>query len=107
MREIIETSARELPAPVSGPQIKHVVQVDVGEEWRNHRPLARPLFTDCDDPVLQHARLEPFLDQANDAWIGNPMLDETDQPTLADFVERLLDRLPTTALIISTTIPIR
>jgi hypothetical protein len=53
-----------------------------------HRSLARPLFTDCDNPVLQHARLEPFLDQADDAWIGDPMLDETDQPTLADFVEK-------------------
>jgi hypothetical protein len=51
-------------------------------------PCPRPLFTDRDDPVFQHARLEPFLDQADDAWIANPMLDETDQPTLADFIEK-------------------
>jgi hypothetical protein len=25
---------------------------------------------------------------ADDAWIGDPMLDETDQPTLADFIEK-------------------
>ena len=82
-------SARGLvPSPALGPQIEHVVQVDVGEQRRNHRPLPRPLFTDCDDPVLQHARLEPLLDQADDAWIGDPMLDKTDQPTLADFVEK-------------------
>jgi hypothetical protein len=35
-----------------------------------------------------NARLEPFLDQVDDAWVGDPMLDETDQPTLADFVEK-------------------
>jgi hypothetical protein len=82
-------SARGLvPSPALSPQIEHIVQVDVGEQWRNHRPLPRPLFTDRDDPVFQHARLEPFLDQADDAWIANPMLDETDQPTLADFIEK-------------------
>jgi hypothetical protein len=45
-------------------------QIDVGEQRRNHRPLPRPLFTDCDDPVFQHARLEPFLDQTDNAWVG-------------------------------------
>jgi hypothetical protein len=62
-----------------------MVQVDVGEQWRNHRPLPRPLFIDRDHSVFQHACLEPFLDQADDARVGDPMLDETDQATLADF----------------------
>src|SRR4030081_2714484 len=75
-----------VPPPALGPQIEHVVQVDVGEQRRNHRALPRPLLTDRDDPVLQHARPQPFLDQADDAWITDAMLDKADQPTLADFV---------------------
>ena len=46
-------SARGLaPSPALGPQIEHVVQVDVGEQRRNHRALPRSLLTDRDDPVF-------------------------------------------------------
>jgi site-specific DNA recombinase len=69
--------------------------------------LPRPSVTDRHHPVFHDARLEPFLDQADDAPVADPMLQEADQPFLVDLIERLLDRLPTTALIISTTIPIR
>src|ERR1700730_14754146 len=37
--------------------------------------------------VFPHARLPPFLDQANDPLISDPMLHELDQPVLIDFVE--------------------
>jgi hypothetical protein len=36
----------------------------------------RPLVTDRDDPILQHARLQPLAYQADDAWVADPMLDE-------------------------------
>jgi hypothetical protein len=54
------------------------VQVDVGEQRRDHRALSRPLVADRDDPVLQDTRLQPFLDQTDDARITDPMLDEAD-----------------------------
>ena len=53
--------------------------------------MPRPLLTDRDDPVLQHARPQPFLNQADDAWIADPMLDKAVQPTLADFIEKRPD----------------
>jgi len=43
------------------------VQVDIGKERRDYRALPGSPFTDVHDPVFQHARLEPFLDQAEDA----------------------------------------
>src|SRR5499426_1085395 len=41
---------------------------------RHHRPLPRPRLTDAYDPVFQNARLQPFLDQADDARVGDPVL---------------------------------
>ena len=37
------------PSPALGPEIEHVVQIDVGQERRDHRPLTRPLVADRDD----------------------------------------------------------
>jgi hypothetical protein len=51
------------------------------------------------DPVFEDARLEPFLDQADDAPVADPMLQEADQPFLADLVEGSGDTLPISAII--------
>jgi hypothetical protein len=67
-------------SPAVGPQIEDVVQVDVGQQRRDHRPLRGPLVTRRNDPILQDARLQPFLDQADDARVTDPMLDEANQP---------------------------
>src|SRR5271163_2207241 len=79
------------PSPAFGPEIKTVVQVDVGQERRYHRPLPGPLVTDRHDSVFQNARLEPFLNQVEDARVGDPMLQESGQPGLADFIEKASD----------------
>src|SRR5262245_49853355 len=76
------------PSPAVGPQVEHVVQVDVGEQRRDHRALSRPLVTYGDNPVLQDTRLQPLLDQADDARITDPVLDEANEPALADLVEK-------------------
>src|SRR5438477_2319558 len=75
------------PSPARRPEVKGIVQVDIGEQRRNHRALPRPRLTDRDLPVFQDARLEPFLDQADDASIGDPVFDKADQPFLADRIE--------------------
>jgi hypothetical protein len=49
--------------------------------------LPGPLAPHRDDPVFQDARLQPFLDQADDAPVADPMLQEADQPSLADLIK--------------------
>jgi hypothetical protein len=44
--------------------------------------------------LFQDTRPEPFLDQADDAPVADPMLQKADEPFLADFIERRGDRLP-------------
>jgi hypothetical protein len=81
------TSPVAFATPALGPKIVYVVHVNVRQEVRSP-PLPRPLFTDRDDPVFQHARLQPLPDHAVDTWITDPMLDETHKPTFTDFVEK-------------------
>jgi hypothetical protein len=54
-----------------------------------------------------HGRLQPALDVEEHPRTVRVMTDRLEQKLPIDAVERLLDRLPTTALIISTAIPIR
>jgi hypothetical protein len=62
------------PSPAFRPESETVVQVGVGQKRRYHRPLSGALFTDRHDSIFENARLEPFLDQAEDARVGDPML---------------------------------
>ena len=55
------------PSPACGPEIEHVVQVDVGKQRRGHRPLPCPFITDGDDLFFQDTRLQPLANQADDA----------------------------------------
>src|ERR1700684_4706702 len=40
---------------------------------------------------LHHSRVEPFLDQTQDARVGNAMLHELDHPTFVEVVEKPSD----------------
>src|SRR6516225_10795946 len=79
------------PAPTLGPEIEDVVQVDVGKKRRCHRPLPGPLVTNRHDSAFKDARPEPLLDQADDAWIADPVLHEADQPFLTDLIKEAAD----------------
>src|SRR5215218_1163186 len=79
------------PSPALGPEVEHVVQVDVGQERRDHRSLPCPRLTDAHDPVFQDPRPEPFPDQADDARVADPVVQETDKPFLAHRVEERPD----------------
>src|SRR5258708_3229199 len=74
-------------SPLLSPQVERVVQITVGKQRRNHRPLwgtgvsRRPL------PIVEHSRLQPLANQSDYAWITNPVLYETDQPFMADRVK--------------------
>ena len=80
-----------LPSPAFGPQVQHVVQIDVGKQRRDYRPLPRPSVTHRYGPVFENTRPEPFPDQADDALVADTVLDEPDQPVLADRVEERPD----------------
>src|SRR3954453_22036485 len=86
------------PSPALGPEVEDVVQVEVGEERRDHRPLSGPPVADRHDPVLEDTRPQPFPDQADDARVGDPVLQEADQPFLADRVEGNRRKLPTSMM---------
>ena len=49
--------------------------------------LRRPLLADAHDSVFQYTRPEPFPDQADDALVADPMLDEADEPILLNRIE--------------------
>src|SRR5579863_2667067 len=66
--------------PCHHPQIEYIVQVEVGKDRRNHRTLRSPFLRLEPPAVFHHARLQPFLDQAHDPLICDPMLDELHQP---------------------------
>src|SRR6202030_2717677 len=61
------------------------------KQRRDHRSLPRPPVTDRYDPVFQNARLQPFLDQADDAPVADPLLQEVDQAFLTDLIEERPD----------------
>ena len=62
------------PSPACGPEIEDVVEVDVGEQRRNHRALSRPRLLDRHDPVFEDAGPQPFLDEPDDALVADPFL---------------------------------
>ena len=53
--------------------------------------MSRTCLADRHDPVFQDTRPEPFLDQANDASIADPVLNKSDEPCLVDRVEEAPD----------------
>jgi len=57
----------------------------------HHRALSSPHITDRPDPIFKDARLKPFLDQADDVRVADPVLQETDEPCLVDRVEEVPD----------------
>src|SRR5207244_2339052 len=71
---------RFLPPPLVYPEVEYIMQVEIGEGWRNHRPLRSPLLCLVPPSLLHHARLQPFLDQADDSPVSYSVLDEFDHP---------------------------
>ena len=65
-----------LLTPCLDPQVKHVVEIDVRQQRRCTAALRRPLLHSRPLPFLQHAGVQPFLDEPHDASVRNPVLDE-------------------------------
>ena len=61
-------------APLLRPEIEDVVEVDVGQERRDHRALPRANLTRPNLPVFHHPDRQPFADQADDPPVADPVL---------------------------------
>src|SRR5438034_102757 len=83
--------ARMPPPPLVGPQIDDVMEIDVREQRRDRCPLRRPLPRLRPLPVLDHSRLQPLADQAQDALVRDPVLEEPQQPAVVDGVVEATD----------------
>src|SRR6266545_4304139 len=69
-------SARLLLPPPLDPEIEHVVQIEVGQQRADASALHRPYLAPCPRALLQHAGVQPFLDESHDAPVRNPVLDK-------------------------------
>src|SRR5437899_4093406 len=74
--------------PRLGPQVEHVMKINVSQQRRCTAALGRPFFRPCSSPILQHAGVQPFLDEPHDASVRNPMLDELHQPFVGKRIEK-------------------
>jgi site-specific DNA recombinase len=54
-------------------------------------PLRSTFLTNAPFSVVQDTRLEPLTHEADDAFVADPMLQETDQPFLTDRIEEAPD----------------
>src|SRR5277367_568976 len=66
--------------PHMNPQIENVMEIDICHEWRSTAALRRTLFHSVSFPILQHARVQPLLDEPYDAPVRDAVFDELDEP---------------------------
>src|ERR1700741_2645255 len=83
-----DIAVRPLSTPRLDPQVEHVMKIDIGQKRRSTSALRRSFLHTYSLPILQHARIEPFLDQSHNAPICNPVLDELDQPFVGKPIEK-------------------
>src|SRR6266478_2974308 len=74
--------------PCLGPQVEHIMEIDVSQQRRGTAALGRPFFRLCSFPILQHAGVQPFLDEPHDASVRHPLLDELHQPFVGKTIEK-------------------
>src|SRR5215472_14403967 len=83
--------ARLLLPPSLHPEVESIVEIDVRQQGADTAALNRSYLTLYSLALVQHARLEPFLDQAHDAPVSYAVLDKFHQPSLIESVVKLLD----------------
>src|SRR5467141_4111661 len=82
---------RALLTPCLDPQIEYVMKIDVRQKRRCTSALGRPFLHVYPFPILQHACIEPFLDQSHDAPICDPVLDKLHKPFVGKPIEKAFD----------------
>lgn len=89
------------------PEIERIMQEQIGQYWADHAPLRSSPCPLNELPIFFHRHRQPSFDVEQCPFASHVLPDRLQQKIMRKIVKRLLDRLPTTALIISTTIPIR
>src|ERR1039458_5778728 len=67
------------------------MKIDVRQKRRGTSALGRPFFRPYALPILQHAGLQPFLDESHDAPICDPVLDKLHKPFVGKPIEKAFD----------------
>ncbi len=67
------------------------MKVDVRQKRRGTSALGRSFFRPYSFPILQHAGIQPFLDEPHDAPICYPVLDELHKPFVRKSIEEAFD----------------
>ena len=83
-----DIAVRPLPTPRLDPQIEHIMEVEVSQQRRSTTALWRSFLHSYPFPILQHARVEPLLDQPHDAPVCDPVLEKLDQPFVGNPIEK-------------------
>jgi hypothetical protein len=71
-----DISVRVPTPPLMNPQVEDVMRVDVAEQRRSRSPLRNALLERRPRPLLDDPRAEPFLDQAQNPLVRDPVLNE-------------------------------
>src|SRR5208282_2278697 len=77
--------------PLLRPEIEDVMEINVGQEWRDHRALRRADFARPYLPVFHHPDLQPFADQADDPPVADAMFHEANEVLVVHRVEEAGD----------------
>src|SRR5262249_54690886 len=77
-----------LSTPRLSPQVEYVMEIDVSQQRRDTPALGRSLLHPYPFPILQHAGVQPLLDQPHDAPICNPVLNEFHKPFVRKSIEK-------------------
>src|SRR6267143_758624 len=64
---------------------------DVRQKRRGTSALGRPFLHTYSFPILQHAGIQPFLDEPHDAPICDPVLDKLHKPFVGKPIEKAFD----------------
>jgi hypothetical protein len=80
--------------PLVYPEVNDIVEEDIGEDRADARPLRRANLHRLPSAALQDTGLEPPLDQAEDPWVGYPMPQHPNQPSVVNGIKGRGDRLP-------------
>src|SRR6266404_2660892 len=86
-----DVAVRALLTPCLNPQVKYVMKIDVRQKRRGTATLGRPFLRPYSFPILQHAGLQPFLDEPHDAPVCYPVLDELHPPFVGNSIEKAFD----------------
>src|SRR5271169_6479395 len=78
---------RPMSPPLVYPEVNDIVEEDVGEDRADARPLRRANLHRLPSAALQDAGLEPPLDQAVNPWVGYPMPQHPNQPSVVNGIK--------------------